>query len=116
VVESVKFSLKAMQDQREKMAKMVEVAKAARVDLLRTEVRVADLEQSLEKETNVLEIQKRVLANLLGLDYDKARLKIAGNLTFEKKGYQAEQLVPRALESRPDFAAAKEKLIRPSNA
>jgi outer membrane protein len=110
VIDSVQFSLKAMQEQRQKMAKMVEVAKAAQVDLLRTEVRVADLEQSLEKESNVLEIQKRLLANLLGLDFDKARLKIAGKLIFEKVSYRAEQLVPRALELRPDFTAAQERL------
>jgi len=110
VIDSVKFSLQAMREQREKMAKMVEVAKAARVDLLRTEVRMADLEQSLEKETNVLEIQKRLLANLMGLDFEKARMKFTGKLTFEKAGYRAEQLVPRALELRPDFAAAKERV------
>jgi outer membrane protein TolC len=110
VIDSVKFSLQAMQEQRQKMAKMVEVAKAARVDLLRTEVRVADLQQSLEKETNLLEIQKRLLANLMGLDFEKAKLKFAGKLTFEKLGYRAEQLVPRALEQRPDFLAAKERL------
>ena len=110
VIGSVKFSLQAMQEQRQKMAKMVEVAKAARVDLLRTEVRVADLEQSLEKETNVLEIQKRLLANLMGLDFDRAQLKFAGKLTFEKIGYRPSQLVPRALEQRPDFKAAKERV------
>lgn len=110
VIDSVKFSLQAMQEQRQKMAKMVEVEKAAKVDLLRTEVRVADLEQSLEKEINVLEIQKRLLANLMGLDFDKARMKFTGKLTFEKVGYRSEQLVPRALELRPDFTAAKERV------
>jgi outer membrane protein len=110
VIDSLKFSLQAMQEQRRKMAQMVEVAKAARVDLLRTEVRVADLEQSLEKETNVLEIQKRLLANLMGLDFEKAQMKFAGKLTFEKVGYRAEQLVPKALEQRPDLLAAKERL------
>ena len=84
VIDSVKFSLQAMQEQRQKMAQMVEVAKAARVDLLRTEVRVADLEQSLEKETNLLEIQKRLLANLMGLDFDKgtAGSAIPGSRNF----------------------------------
>ena len=110
MIDSVRFSLEAMQEQRKKTAKMVEVAKAARVDLLRTEVRVADLEQSLERETNVLEIQKRVLASLMGLDFNKAQLKFAGKLTFEKTGYRPAQLVPRALEQRPDFKAAKERV------
>jgi outer membrane protein len=110
VIDSVRFSLQAMQEQRQKMAKMVEVAKAAKVDLLRTEVRVADLEQGLEKETNVLEIQKRLLANLMGLDFDKSHWKFAGKITFEKVSYRPEQLVSRALEQRPDFLAAKERL------
>jgi outer membrane protein len=109
VIDSLKFSLEAMQEQRRKMAQMVEVAKAARVDLLRTEVRVADLEQGLEKETNVLEIQKRLLATLLGLD-EKANLKIDGKLTFEKKGFSSEQLVPLALDRRPDYRAARDRV------
>jgi outer membrane protein len=110
VIDSLKFSLEAMEEQRKKTAAMLEVAKVARVDLLRTEVRLADLQQSLEKEKNVLDIQKRLLANLLGLDYAKAQLKIDGKLTFEKKRFSSGQLVPLALERRPDFMAAKERL------
>jgi outer membrane protein TolC len=91
------------------MAQMVEVAKAAKVDLMRTEVRVADLEQNLERETNVLEIQKRVLATLLGLD-EKVNLKIAGKLTFENKAFSSGQLVPLALDRRPDYRGARDKV------
>lgn len=110
VIDSVRFSLKAMQEQQQKVAKMVEVAKAAPVDLLRTEVRVADLVQSLEKETNILEIQKRLLANLMGLDFSTTSLKITGTLTFEQVSYQPEPLVAQALEQRPDFRAARDRL------
>jgi outer membrane protein len=110
VIASVKFSLQAMQEQQRKMAKMVEVAKAAPVDLLRTEVRVADLTQSLERETNILEIQKRLLASLMGLDFTTAQLKFAGKLTFKTVNYRPEQLVPLALEQRPDFLAAQKRL------
>jgi outer membrane protein len=109
VIDSLKFSLNAMEEQRKKTAAMLEVAKVARVDLLRTEVRLADLQQSLEKETNILDIQKRLLATLLGLD-EKASLKIDGKLTFEKQGFSSEQLVPLALERRPDFQAARDKV------
>ena len=109
VIDSLKFSLNAMEEQRKKTAAMLEVAKVARVDLLRTEVRLADLQQSLEKETNVLDIQKRLLATLLGLD-EKANLKIDGKLTFEKKGFSSEQLVPLALDRRPDYQAARDKV------
>ena len=37
-------------------------------------------------------------------------MKIDGKLTFEKKGFSSGQLVPLALERRPDFLAAKERL------
>ena len=110
VVASVQFSLNAMQEQRRKMAKMVEVAKAAPVDLMRTEVRVADLEQSLVKEQNTLDIQERLLATLMGQDFDRTTMKLAGELTFAPKRYQAEQLIPQALQRRPDFIAARERL------
>jgi outer membrane protein len=109
VIDSLKFSLNAMVEQRKKTAAMLEVAKVARVDLLRTEVRLADLQQSLERETNVLEIQKRLLATLLALD-EKTDLKIDGKLTFEKKGFSSEQLVPLALDQRPDYRAARDKV------
>jgi outer membrane protein len=109
VIDSLKFSLNAMEEQRKKTAAMLEVAKVARVDLLRTEVRLADLQQGLEKEANVLDIQRRVLATLLGLD-EKASLKIDGKLTFEKKGFSSEQLVPLALDRRPDYQAARDKV------
>jgi len=110
VVESLKFSLKAMEEQRRKMAKMVEVAKAARVDLLRTEVRVADLEQSLAKEENLLELQKRVLATLLGLEPEKPPVQLTGRLSFEHLKFDVPQLVAKALGQRPDFNAARERL------
>ena len=109
VIDSLKFSLNAMEEQRKKTAAMLEVAKVAKVDLLRTEVRLADLQQSLERETNVLDIQKRLLATLLGLD-EKANLKIDGKLTFEKKGFSSDQLVPLALDRRPDYQAARDKV------
>lgn len=110
VIASVQFSLNAMQEQRRKMAKMVEVAKAAPVDLMRTEVRVADLEQSLVKEQNTLDIQERLLMTLMGQDFGQAKLKLAGDLTFAPKRYQVEQLIPQALRQRPDFVAARERL------
>jgi outer membrane protein TolC len=109
VIDSLRFSLEAMEEQRKKTAAMLEVAKVAKVDLLRTEVRLADLQQSLERETNVQDIQKRLLATLLGLD-EKAALKIDGKLTFEKKGFSSEQLVPLALDRRPDYQAARDKV------
>ncbi len=110
VIDSLKFSLQAMQEQRRKMARMVEVGKAARVDLLRTEVRLADLEQNLAKEENVLELQKRVMASLMGLDHGKTSLDFVGQLSYEDLRLQVEGLIPLALKQRPDVNAARERL------
>lgn len=110
VIAAVQFSLNAMQEQRRKMAKMVEVAKAAAVDLMRTEVRVADLEQSLVKEQNILDIQERLLATLMGQDFERSKMQFAGDLTFAPKRYQVEPLIAQALRQRPDFIAARERL------
>ncbi|MCK7507876.1 MAG: hypothetical protein MZV70_30045 [Desulfobacterales bacterium] len=41
------------------------MSKGVRVDLLRTEVRLANLEQRRTQEGNVKDIQRRVLANLM---------------------------------------------------
>ena len=49
VILSLEFSLQAMQEQLKKVGLLLEAQKAAKVDYLRTEVRVADLQQSLVK-------------------------------------------------------------------
>lgn len=110
VIQSLEFSLQAMEEQLKKVGLLLEAEKAARVDYLRTEVRVADLRQSLVKERNLLAIQKRVLANLLGLDYDLERFAVDGKLTFEALELRADPLVVQALGKRPDYLAAKNRL------
>lgn len=110
VIQSLEFSLQAMEEQLKRVGLLLEAQKAARVDYLRTEVRVADLRQSLVKEQNLLAIQKRLLASLLGLDYDLERFAVEGKLAFEALQPQADPLVAQALEKRPDYLAAKDRL------
>jgi outer membrane protein len=110
VILSLEFSLQAMEEQLKKVGLLLEAQKAAKVDYLRTEVRVADLRQSLVKEQNLLAIQKRVLASLLGLDYDLDRFAVEGKLAFEAQHPQADPLVLKALQNRPDYLAAKNRL------
>lgn len=68
VIESLEFSRQALQEHDKRIQDLIAVRKAAKVDELRTEVRIADLEQRLVRERNLLAIQSRVLTNLLGLD------------------------------------------------
>jgi len=108
VIRSVKFSVEAMEEHRKQVSDLLAVQKAARVDLLRTEVRLADLRQGLLREQNILAVQRRLLVNLMGLDTDGAGMEIEGTLlTRPGAGLSMEELMPVALKMRADYLAAK---------
>lgn len=52
---------------RKMVAELIDAQKAAQVDLLRTEVRLADIEQQLIRERNALRIQSFLLNSFLGV-------------------------------------------------
>ena len=56
------------------------VGKSARVDVLRTEVRIADLDQRLVREKSLLEIQRRLLTTLMGIGMDGGPVDAQGGL------------------------------------
>jgi outer membrane protein TolC len=66
VIGSLLFSIEVLQQQIGRIKDLISVQKGTKVDLLRTEVRLANLEQRLVQEKNTLLIQQRVLANLMG--------------------------------------------------
>lgn len=80
VINSLLFSQDALQEHYKRTNDLMEAQKAARVDLLRTEVRLADIEQKLLKEHNVLDIQRLVLASLLGRNVETESVDIKGKL------------------------------------
>ncbi len=110
VIQSLDFSITAMEEHLKQVDALLAVQKAAKVDFLRTEVRLADLKQNLVKEQNVLAVQKRVLAGLLGVDYDTERFVVEGKLTFEEVSLDATALTAQALGARPDYLAARARL------
>lgn len=110
-IRSLEFSTGAMEAQRRQVEELLAAQKAARVDLLRTEVRLADLKQRLVREQNILAIEKRLLANLMGVDDDPDLISIQGELDFETfPVHSMEKLLPDALKSRSDYMAAKARL------
>lgn len=80
VINSLVFSRKALEQHHKQAEELLAAQKVARVDLLRTEVRLADIEQQLLHERNVLNIQRFSLASLLGLETCEAPLEIEGEL------------------------------------
>jgi len=110
VIESLKFSGKTLREHLERVQELVAAQKAARVDQLRTEVRIADLDQRLAQERNVLAIQLRILANLLGVQ-GQQNLDPAGALNMTNPSLNdAALLVGPALAIRPDYLAARAAL------
>lgn len=111
VIQSLEFSKKALQEHLKRVQDLIAAQKAAKVDQLRVEVRLADLEQRLVRERNVLAIQGRVLANLLGLDSPEKPIEPTGELTLAKAAIpETAQALSQAFAGRSDYLAARAAL------
>jgi outer membrane protein TolC len=109
VVESLEFSREVLSQHLERVNNLIAAQKAAKVDALRTEVRLADLDQQLLQAKNVYEIQHRFLVNQMGMEEQAARdMNLAGDLPFSdtENAEDAEKVVVRAYAQRHDYAAA----------
>ncbi|OPY91567.1 MAG: Outer membrane protein TolC precursor [Syntrophaceae bacterium PtaU1.Bin231] len=111
IIDSLKFSKGALDQHRKRVLQLYEAQKAAKVDLLRTEVRLADVNQNIIREENVLATQTRILFSLMG--YEDA----PENIRFEEKfalpseeSLDPGRLVESALKNRPDYRAAQERV------
>jgi outer membrane protein len=107
VIESLEFSRTALQEHRQRVEDLLAAQKATLVDLLRTEVRLADLEQNLLRERNTLAIESRVLVNLLGVREMSSPPSIAGGLALETVEASLDESLARAYAVRPDYSAAR---------
>ncbi|MFZ5953296.1 MAG: TolC family protein [Candidatus Rifleibacteriota bacterium] len=111
VINSLEFSKDAMKQHQNRVQEFVDAQKAAKVDLLRTEVRLADIEQRLIKEKNMLNVQRTALLNMMGVSCaDSPDCLISGKLTVEYAEGQAEETLEKALKNRPDYLALSRKL------
>lgn len=108
VIESLEFSQKALTEQRRRVELLIDAQKAAQVDLLRTEVRLADVEQQLISERNTLEIQHSVLAELLGAEGH--RIEITGQLQDERRYIDFQDGLSNAYAQRPDLQSVESEL------
>jgi outer membrane protein len=110
VIESLEFSIKALQRQGQRVVDMMRVGKAAKVDVLRTEVRISDVEQRLIREKTILEIQHRLLANFIGVGGDAPRVRIQGRLGQNGNVPDVNGALAMAYAERGDYRAAKAAL------
>ena len=111
VIESLEFSEKTLQEHLRRVRELINARKAAGVDRLRTEVRVADLEQLLVRERNILAIQIRMFTKILGLDHPDKSVVPLGTLAFNKITVpETDQALSEAFENRSDYLAALKAL------
>ncbi|MBN2289501.1 MAG: TolC family protein [Candidatus Glassbacteria bacterium] len=112
VIESLEFSQHTLEEHLKRVEALVEAQKAARVDLMRTEVRLADVSQRLVQERNVAAIQRRALANLLGMTEHDRQLSLQGDLESEEKVMipDSETALEMALAARDDYLSARSAL------
>jgi outer membrane protein len=81
---------------------LYEVGMASKFDLLRSEVRVANLKPQLIKARNNLKIAELSLKTLLGLDLEKP-VEIKGELIYEAYEPDLEKSLAEALQNRPEI-------------
>lgn len=111
VIRSLEFAVGAMESHRRQVQDLLTAQKAARVDLLRTEVQLANLKYTLVAEQNGMATQRLLLANLLGVGYDPE--PVAPNEQQEANvsvSPDPVELLAVALKTRGDFLAAKARL------
>lgn len=116
VVESLAFSEKALEEHLKQVNNLIAQKKAARVDRLRTEVRIADIVAQLTRAENVLSVQTRVIANLMGVVDTQGALDITGNLST--KQFEPTDLtinLRSAFKNRSDYLAARAALEAAAN-
>ena len=107
VIDSLQFSIDVLKQQVARIKDLISVQKGTKVDLLRTEVRLANVEQRLLQEKNILLIQQRVLDNLMGVKERERPILIEGQLILIPLDVNTEEILPRALSRREDYLATK---------
>ncbi len=112
VIESLEFSKEALTKNLEQIDALIAAQKSAKVDGMRTEVRLADIEQRLVQEKNLLSIQHRTLANFLGLKNFQTGIFLQGELEMKERPPvpDLEKALFKAQKSRGDYLAARSSL------
>jgi outer membrane protein TolC len=112
VIESLQFSRKTLTEHVNRIDALITAQKAAKVDRMRTEVRLADIEQQLVREKNLQSIHYRALANLLGLRASEKQLPLRGELEMQGNIVlpELEAALSGARKNRADYLAARSSL------
>ena len=103
LLEAFEATAQALAEERRVLAERIAVDKAAPVDTLRLDVRIAELDQSVAQARNGLAIRRRELATLLGLDPAVVEVDARGELLDDTPRLSGSQ----QLGNRADLLAAR---------
>ena len=110
MIESLDFSRRTLGEHLEKIKALKAMEKASRADMLRVEVRLADIIQRLELEKSVLAVLKRSLLNLMGLDQNDIAIRSVIDLSLVEPEVEIEGALQSAYMHRADYLAAQNEL------
>ena len=110
-IASLSFSTEGMVAQIKRGNELIAARKAAAVDALRSEVKLAEYQQRLLRERNILAIQRQALLNLMGASGAGADFSLVGTLDRPSAEQQSmDALADVAVQGRPDVLAARAEL------
>lgn len=108
LIESLMFSAETLDSHLKRVNALIDARKAAKVDALRSEVKLADIRQRQLREQNALAVQRHALLNLLGAAGAGADFRLAGELApAPAEDKSLAEAIETALARRPDASAAR---------
>jgi len=109
VAESLRFSQQTLDEHLKHVESLVAAEKAARVDQLRVEVRLADVRQRTVQADTTQTIQERALASLMGDAAALTGIKVAGELPSPSPAtpVSVDEALKKAIRNRSDYLAAR---------
>lgn len=111
LVDALESSQRALAGHLDQVKALIEGRKAAAVDALRAEVKLADIRQRVMRERNTLAIQRQALLNLAGASGAATDFALIDALVAPASvNGNNDALTAAALTRRPDIAAARFEL------
>ena len=107
IIESLDFSRTTLEKHLKRIEELMEAKKAARLDKLRIEVRLANIIQKIEQGKNIIAIQNRSLANLMGIKEIDFTIPSQGELKFTELEIDLEESLNKAYANRADYQATQ---------
>jgi len=107
IIESLDFSRTTLEKHLNRINELIEAKKAAKLDKLRIEVRLANIIQRIEQEKNIRSIQHRALANLMGVKEIDFIIPYEDELQLMELEIDVEEILNEAYANRGDYQAVQ---------